>query len=114
VLTVGLLLIGLLDVTRTVTVGRDFGTFLDAVFVQAGIGHYTNGSVAEAVGWVVILVNVLGLVVAIALAVPRLRTHRVAFWVPLAAGVVCLVLTLGLCLGAAIADPAFTAKLTAK
>ena len=111
-MTVGLLVIGLLDVTRTVTVGRDFGTFLDAVFTQADIGRYTNEPVAQVIGWVVILVNVLGLVVAIALAVPRLRVHRVAFWIPLAVGVVCLVLTLGLSLGAAIADPAFTAKLT--
>lgn len=110
----GLLLIGLLDVTRTVTVGRDFGAFLDAVFEQAGMGDYTNAPVAEVIGWVVILVNVLGLVVAIALSVPRLRTHRVAFWIPLVVGVACLVLTLGLSLGAAIADPAFTAKLTAR
>jgi type III secretory pathway component EscS len=114
VATVGLLLIGLLDVTRTVTVGRDFGAFLDAVFVQAGIGDYTDEPVAQVVGWVVILVNVLGLVVAIALAVPRLRTRRIAFWIPLAVGVVCLVLTLGLSLGAAIADPAFAAKLSAR
>ncbi len=102
----------MLDVTRTVTVGRDFGTFLDAVFQQAGMGHYTNEAVAQVISLVVILVNVLGLVVAIALAVPRLRTHRIAFWIPLVAGVACLVLTLGLSLGAAIADPAFTAKLT--
>jgi uncharacterized membrane protein YhaH (DUF805 family) len=100
-------------VTRTVTVGRDFGTFLDAVFQQAGLGNYTNEPVAQAVGLVVILVNLLGLVVAIALAVPRLRARRVAFWIPLAVGVACLVLTLGLSLGAAIADPAFTARLAA-
>jgi uncharacterized membrane protein YhaH (DUF805 family) len=106
--------IGVLDVTRTVTIGRDFGSFLDAVFVQAGIGHYTDEPVATAIGWVVILVNVLGLVVAIALAVPRLRTHRIASWVPLVIGIVCVLLTLGLSLGAAIADPAFTAKLTAR
>jgi type III secretory pathway component EscS len=100
-------------VTRTVTVGRDFGAFLDTVFQQSGLGDYTDESVAQVIGWVVILVNVLGLVVAIALAVPRLRTHRIAFWVPLMVGVVCLLLTVGLSLGAAIADPAFTAKLTA-
>jgi type III secretory pathway component EscS len=64
------------------------------------------------IGAVIIAVNVIGLVTAIALAVPRLRAHRTAFWIPLVVGVVCLVLTTGLLVGAAAADPAFTAQLS--
>jgi type III secretory pathway component EscS len=111
VATVGLLLIGLLDVTRTVAVARDLGSLLDAVFVQAGFGAFTSDDVAGAIGAVVIAVNVLGLIIAIALAVPRLRAHRTAFWIPLVAGVTCVVLTTGLLVGAAASDPAFTAQL---
>lgn len=92
---------------------RDYAALLDAVLAQAGLGPYPDASVAQLVGWIVIAVNVLGLVVAIGVCVPRLRTHRVAFWIPLAIGAACLVLTVGLTMGAALADPAFTAKLTA-
>jgi hypothetical protein len=109
---VGLLLIGLLDVTRTVTVARDLGDFLDTVFQQAGFGAYTSDGTAQIFGWVITAVNVVGLVVAISIAVPRLRTKRTAFWVPVLIGVICTLLTTGLTLGAAVADPAFTAQLS--
>ncbi|GAA2748973.1 hypothetical protein CLV52_3133 [Amnibacterium kyonggiense] len=85
---------------------------LQALFAQTGAGVYTRNDVAETVGWVVIAVNVVGLVLAIALSVPRLRDHRMAFFVPITIGVACLLLTVGLTLGAALADPSFTAKLT--
>jgi uncharacterized protein DUF6264 len=73
------------------------------------MGDYTAYAVARVVGVVMIAVNVLGLVLAIALAVPRLRTHRPAFWVPLVIGVGCVLLTIALTIGAAVADPAFAA-----
>jgi hypothetical protein len=75
------------------------------------MGDYTTYDVARVVGIVVIAVNMLGLVLAIALAVPRLRTHRPAFWVPLVIGIGCVLLTTALTLGAAVADPAFAAHL---
>jgi hypothetical protein len=111
--TVGLLLIGLLDVTRTVAIARDLGAVLDAVYAQAGMGDYTSDDVARVIGAAVIAVNVIGLVLAIALAVPRLRAHRSASWVPLVIGLGCVVLTTGLILGAAVADPAFAAHVRA-
>jgi type III secretory pathway component EscS len=61
---------------------------------------------------VVIAVNVLGLIVAILLTVPRLRAHRTAFWVPLLVGAVCIVLTTVLMVVAAAADPAFASQLS--
>jgi hypothetical protein len=101
-----------LDVTRTVAVARDLGALLDAVFVQAGFGDYTNDGVADAIGIAVIVVNVAGLAVAIGLAVPRLRAHRTAFWVPLTIGIGCVLLTTALILGAAVGDPAFAAQIS--
>jgi hypothetical protein len=113
VATVGLLVIGLIDVTRTVALSRDLGPVLDGVFQQAGYGEYTSTGVATTVGLVVAAVNVLGLVLAIALAVPRLRAHRTAFWIPLVLGLSCAVLTLILVVVAAALDPAFAAHLRA-
>jgi hypothetical protein len=104
--------IGLFDVTRTVGVARDFGVFMDAVFAQAGFGNYSSDGAAQAIGIAIVAVNVAGLAIAIALVVPRLRTHRTAFWIPLAVGIACLLLTTLLTIGAAVADPAFTARLS--
>lgn len=87
------------------------GGLLDAVFVQAGFGDFTNDAVAQVVGSVVIGVNVAGLIAAIAFAIPRLREHRTAFWIPLLIGVVGFLLTTGLLVGAAASDPAFIAQL---
>ena len=106
----GLLLIGLVDVTRTVSIGRDFPTFLDAVLAQSGLGHVTNLAAADVAGWIVIAANVLGLVLAIWFTVPRLRTRRLAFWVPLAAGVTCVIVTMLITVGTAIADPSVSAR----
>jgi hypothetical protein len=100
------------DVTRTVVIGREFPTLLQAVFAQAGLGVYSSDGLAAVLGWVVIAVNLVGLVLAIALAVPRLRTHRTAFWVPLLIGAACLLLTVVLMLAAAIPDPAFVARMS--
>jgi hypothetical protein len=84
---------------------------LDAVFAQAGYGDYTADGVAQTIGWVVIGVNVLGLALAIGFAIPRLRAHRTAFWLPLVIGFACVVLTTVLVAGAAVADPAFAANM---
>jgi hypothetical protein len=110
--TVGLLLIGVLDVTRTVAVARDLGTLLATVFQQGGFGDYTAYDAARVVGWVIIAVNVVALALAIGLAVPRLRAKRTAFWIPLIAGVSCVVLTTALTVVAAAADPAFAARIS--
>ncbi len=104
---------GVVNVTQTVARARDLRVLLDTVFAQQGLGPYTNEAVADAAGAIVIAVNVLSLVLAIGFAVPRLRTRRTAFWVPLAAAGVCLVITTAVVLAAAIADPAFAARMTA-
>lgn len=87
------------------------GGLLDMVFQRAGFGDFTNDAVAQVIGAVVIGVNVVGLITAIAIAVPRLRAHRTAAWIPLLIGVVCVLLTTGLLVGAAASDPAFIAQL---
>jgi NhaP-type Na+/H+ and K+/H+ antiporter len=99
-----------INVTQTVAAARDLRSVLDLVFAREGIGTYTNVAFAEATGWFVIAANVLSLVLAIGFAVPRLRARRTAFWIPLASAAVCVVVTTVLILSAAVADPAFLAK----
>lgn len=111
-MTVGLLLIGLLDATRTVALAREMPALLDMVFARAGLGDYTADAAADAFGTAITAVNVVGIVVAIALSVPRLRDHRRAFPVPLAIGAGCVLLTAILMVSAAFADPGFAASLS--
>jgi hypothetical protein len=111
VVTVGLLVFGVINVTQTVSIARDLHPLLDSVFAQEGLGPYTNDAAARVAGWIVIAVNVLCLVLAIGFAVPRLRVHRTAFWIPLIAAAVCIVVTTVVIVAAAAADPAFLARL---
>lgn len=110
--TVGFLVFGLINVTQTVAVARDLGALLDSVFMRQGWGDYTTNAVSEVVGPVVIAVNVLSLVLAIGFAVPRLRTRRTAFWIPLICAAVAVLLTVILLLVAVFADPAAIAAMS--
>ena len=103
---------GVVNVTQTVAIARDLRTLLDAVFVQEGLGGYADSDAAQIAGWIVIGANVLSLVLAIGFAVPRLRAKRTAFWIPLAAAGVCVLVTTAVIVAAAFVDPAFMARLT--
>jgi hypothetical protein len=111
-ITVGLLLWGLITTVQTVAQARDLPAALDAAFSARGVGPYTQTGVATAIGWVVVVESVLSLVVAIGFSVPRIRDHRIAFWVPLLAGAVSSVVTVLLITAAILADPAYVAALT--
>ena len=84
------------------------------MFAQEGLGSYSNVAAAHTAGWIVIGVNLLSLVLAIGFAVPRLRAHRTAFWIPLVAAVVCVIVTTVVIVAAAAADPAFLARLSGR
>lgn len=109
--TVSLLAIGVLNVTQVVAAARDLPASLQAIYVSQGIGQYTQVGLATTIGWAVIVESVLTLVLAIGLAVPRLRAHRTAFWIPLAAGAVGALLTFVLLTVAIVADPAYLAAM---
>jgi putative effector of murein hydrolase LrgA (UPF0299 family) len=108
--TVSLLALGVLNVTQVVAAARDLPAALDALYVSQGIGQYTQVGLATAIGWAVIIESVLSLVLAIGFAVPRMRAHRRAFWIPVAAAVVGALLTFALVSIAILADPAYAAS----
>ncbi len=109
--TVGLLGLGVVNTTQTVAQARDLPASLDEVYAAQGIGHYSQVGLATGIGWVVVIESVLSLVLAIAFAVPRIRAHRVAFWIPLVAAVGSAVLTVVLVAIAILADPAYLASI---
>jgi hypothetical protein len=92
-LTVALLVAGVVNVTVTVANMRELPEALQFGYAQQGIGTYTNIGLATAMAWSVIVTSMLALVLAIGFAVPRLRAHRLAFWVPLVAAAASLILT---------------------
>ncbi|MDQ1529910.1 MAG: hypothetical protein QOE37_15 [Microbacteriaceae bacterium] len=105
--TVALLALGVLNVTRIVAAARDMAGSLAAIFVAQGIGQYTQVGLATGIGWAVIAESILSLVIAIAVSVPRIRDHRTAFWVPILAAAVTGLLTFLLVSAAILADPAY-------
>jgi len=110
VLTVGLLAIGAVSVIGTFAELADLAATIDEVYRIQGIEDaYGAPELANAVGFGVNVLRVAALLWAAALAIPRLRAGRVAFWIPLTAGVVGS-LAIGIAMVALIlGDPAFLA-----
>ena len=109
--TIGLLLWGVITTVQTVAQARDLPGSLNAVLSSRGLGPYTQTALATTIGWIVVAEAIVSLALAIGFAVPRIRDHKIAFWVPLAAGAVSAVLTLVLITAAIAADPAVLASL---
>ena len=111
VVTIALLVLGVLNVLTGIPQMLRLGETLDATYAAQGFGDYTSLGLASAIGVAVNVVNVLLLVTAAAVAVRRLRAGRIAFWIPLVAGVVSLVVTIVLIGAAMLGDPALAAYL---
>ena len=114
VVTVGLLFAGLVDVTQSVAQARSLDAVLARFFTQQGIGDYSSTAVAQGAGIAIAVVNTVCLVLAIAFAVPRLRAHRRAFWVPLVCAAINIAVSFALFAAAVLGDPAFGAFLRSR
>jgi hypothetical protein len=106
-ITVGLLAVGVINTIQTVAQARDLPVALEQVYAARGIGRYTQIGLATGIGWAVVVLAVASLALAIGLAVPRIRDHRQAFWIPLAVGAASAVVTVALVAAAILADPAY-------
>lgn len=112
-MTVALLLIGVWQVTLTVSAMRDLGTTVAQVFAQQKLGTFTSNDLAQAVGIAAIAVQLLALALAIGFAVPRIRAGKPAWWIPVVAAAVATTVTLILVITVIVSDPAFTVYLNA-
>ena len=104
--TIGLLLAGVISVTRVVAVARDLPAFLDEAYAASGRQPFQESALATGLGYAIVVVQMVALVGAIAVSVPRLRAHRISFWVPLLAASACTAVTVALLFAAVASDPA--------
>jgi len=109
VLTIGLLVLGVLNVLTSIPQFLRLPETLDEAYALQGFGDFTADDLASAVGVAVNVVNVLLLLGAVALAVTRLRAGKIAFWVPVVAGVIGVLVTIVLIAVAMIGDPTLAA-----
>ena len=112
IVTVMLLVFGLYNVTTEVAQARDLkATMFDPLYASAGLGTYSNAQLATVDGLIISAVSVLCLVLAIGFAVPRIRTKRVAFWIPLVCALISIAVSLVLVLAPLLSDPVFVSRL---
>jgi hypothetical protein len=110
-LTIALLVLGVLNVLSGIPQFLHLPETLDEAYATQGFGDYTADGLASAIGIAINAVNVVVLLAAVALAVARLRAGKLAFWVPLAAGVTGAIVTIALFAIAMLGDPAITTYL---
>ncbi|MFT4306444.1 MAG: DUF6264 family protein, partial [Microbacterium sp.] len=112
ILTLGLLGYGLFTVLTTIPTVADYGTFaanlLSTLGVDASLADPSAGR-----GWGIAASLVLGVgwIAAAAASWLSLRARHVSFWIPLAAGVLCNVISSMLLVVPLIADPTVWAAL---
>ena len=87
----------------------DLPAVVQSVYDIQGVGTFASSPLAEGMGPAIVIVNVAIFVLTVFLTVRRLQKNRLAFWIPLVAGTLSIVVTAVL-LGIVIFnDPAFRA-----
>lgn len=110
-LSFALLAYGLYSVVSGFFQYRDVGALINQVYKIQGVGDYTVTPLTGQLGIVIIVVQVVLYLAALLLTIARLRAGKIAFWIPLTAGIVAG-LTSAICLMVLVTgDPAFTAYL---
>jgi hypothetical protein len=109
VLTTFLLLVGVYDVVVSSESFTNLGAALAAAFEQQGIAGFASHDYADSLGTIASLVRVGLLVIAVVCSLLLIGQRRLAFWVPLAAGVLAAVTVVVCVLLVVIADPGFAA-----
>jgi hypothetical protein len=109
VLTIVLLVLGLFGMLLGVIYGMMFTDpeLINQVLQQQGYGGITDAGSAPAV---LIVSHVVLYLIAVGGALPLLITRRVAFWVPLAAGVLAAIIFWSTLVGVIMTDPAISTQ----
>jgi hypothetical protein len=112
VLTSILLAVGLFGMLIGVSYGVVFADpeLLDEAFKQQGLSGF-NGDVGSASS-VLIISHVVLYLLAVGAAIPLLVTRKVAFWAPLAAGVIAAVIFWATTISVVASDPALLSQLS--
>jgi hypothetical protein len=110
VLTIILLALGFFGMLAGILYGVLFNdpTLLNQLFQQQGYGDF-NGTVGAAPA-VIIASHVLLFLVAVGLSIVLLLRRKVAFWIPLTAGVIAAVIFWAMLFTIFLSDPDFTTR----
>lgn len=113
VLTVVLLVVGFFGVVIGLIYAGIFSdpTLLDALFQQQGIGSGFDGTVGAAPA-VIVASHIILYLAALGGSIPLLIAKRVAFWVPLAAGVIAAIIFWGTVMAVFASDPNFVSTVS--
>ncbi|MDJ0334440.1 DUF6264 family protein [Salinibacterium sp. G-O1] len=105
-LTTALMIAGVLDVVGSFSRFGNLAATLREVYAQQGLGTFTNDALANDMGVAINVVRVVLLVAAIGLGLWRLGQNKIAFWIPLAAGVLAIIVVTVCLLVVVVSDPA--------
>jgi len=109
VLTTFLLLVGVYDVVVSSESFTSLGAALATAFEQQGIAGFASQDYADSLGATANVIRAGLLVIAIVCSLLLISQRRLAFWVPLAAGVLAAATVVVCVLLVVIADPGFAA-----
>ena len=106
-ITIGLLLLGFAFTVQMLPGFLDFSSTLTVSAAQGGFDA-EFGAEADAVGIALAIVWCALLLVALGVSVGRLRAGKLAFWVPLSAGVLAFLIMMFTLLAVTFSNPAYT------
>jgi hypothetical protein len=107
VLTIALLAYGLMTVLTSLSGAGDLGRTIDQVYALQGLGDYTPTALAGTLTTAANLAQVVLLALAAYVSYRLLKAGRIAFWVPLVAGVLASLLIGAFGLTLMVSDPNF-------
>lgn len=111
--TIALLAYGLINVLFTAGSYLDLPSVLDGTLEMLGIaGEFTNYTQGRLWGGIAAVVLVIGWLITAVVALRRLRTGRLTWWVPLVGAAATLFVTSLCVMVPMLSDPAFMAALT--
>lgn len=106
--TILLLGIGLVTILLSMSALVDLPDAIKSAFAQLEVGEFTSASLATAMGWTAIAVEVVLWGLALWLSLRALNRGKTAWWIPLVFGVIANVAVFA-CVAIAMAgDPAFS------
>ena len=82
---------GFLNVVSGFFQYADLGAYLDELYGTFGIGNYLETGMERPIGIAIVAVNLLSFTLVAWFTVRALRAGRIAFWIPLAGGLLATV-----------------------
>ena len=109
VLTTALLLFGVFDVVTGFSQFSHLADTLAAAYTAQGFGDFSSDALANSMGVGINVARVVILAVTVIAALVRIRSRKLAFWIPLVGAAASGLVVIACILAVIIQDPAFAA-----